>query len=360
MAERAKIMGNLLNNEIYMQDIHKIAHMDIPWDSLKNTTVVISGASGLIGSFLVDVLLSGRPDLGIHVIALVRNGKRAKARFGQYLEKGNLDVVVADINCGVPDITCDKVRYVIHAASNTHPRAYATEPIQTILTNVVGTKNMLELGLKYNMDRFLFLSSVEIYGENRGDIEKFDEKYCGYLDCNTLRAGYPEGKRAGEALCQAYITERKTDIVITRLPRVFGATMLQSDTKALSQFLQKGVVAEDIVLKSKGNQQFSYIYVADAVSGILYSLLNGQCGEAYNVADAAMDITLAELAKIVADYVQRDVVFELPDTVEQVGFSKATKAMLESSKLKSIGWQAQYDLNISIANTLDIMRALNK
>ena len=351
-------MAHILDNQQYVKDVSTIAELGLPWEELKEKTLAISGASGMIGSFLIDVLLRGKPELDMRVLALVRNESRAKERFAPYLERGNLEIIAADINNEVPKVALDKVDYVIHAASNTHPRVYAMEPIQTLLTNVLGTEHMLQFGIAHHMKRFLFISSVEIYGENRGDVEKFDESYCGYLDCNTLRAGYPEGKRAGEALCQAYIKEKETDVVITRLPRVFGHSMLQSDTKALSQFLKKGIAGEDIVLKSKGNQQYSYVYVADAVSGLLYSLLRGKNGEAYNVADEALDVSLAELAKLIADYVGKNVVFELPDAVEQAGYSKATKAMLDSAKLRCMGWKARFDLFSGISHTIDILRTI--
>lgn len=350
-------MKNIRDNKQYISDVCVTAGIDIPWDKLRDTTIAISGASGMIGSFLIDVLLTGKPELGIHIIALVRNEKRAHERFAPYVNTGVVEIVPVDINTAVPHAAHDKVDYVVHAASNTHPRAYATEPINTLLTNVLGTEHLLRFGLKHHMKRFLFISSVEIYGQNRGDVERFPESYCGYLDCNTLRAGYPEGKRAGEALCQAYIKEKDVDVVVTRLPRVFGPSMLPSDTKALSQFLNKAINGEDIVLKSKGDQQYSYIYVADAVTGLLYSLLCGQKGEAYNVADEAMDVSLAELARLIADYVGKDVVFELPDAVEQAGFSKSTKAMLDSRKLKCLGWKAEFDLQNSIYRTIDIMRS---
>ena len=351
-------MAHILNNKKYLQDVLAITNLNIPWGNLAGTTIAISGASGMIGSFLIDLLMLDKLNLDAHIIAFVRNEKRARERFAPYIDRGKLEIVSADINAGVPLTVLDNVDYVIHAASNTHPRAYATEPIQTLLTNVVGTDNMLRYGLKHNMKRFLFISSVEIYGENRGDVERFAEEYCGYIDCNTLRAGYPEGKRAGEALCQAYIKEKGTDIVITRLPRVFGGSMLQSDTKALSQFLKKGVAGEDIVLKSKGTQEYSYIYVADAVSGLLYSLLYGGKGEAYNVADESLDVTLAGLANEIADLVGRKVVFDLPDAIEQAGYSKATKAMLDSCKLRKLGWKPIFSLSEGIEHTISILHNL--
>ena len=207
------------------------------------------------------IVLMLNEDINCKVYALGRNEKKAKERFSEYWNDENFVFIECDINKEIPDINIKKIDYFIHAASNTHPVAYATEPISTIMTNIIGTKNMLESAIKHNASRFLFISSVEIYGENRGDVQYFSEEYCGYIDCNTLRAGYTESKRAGEALCQAYIAEKNIDIVIARLPRVYGPTMLMSDTKALSQFIKKGLLKENVVLKSEGNQQFSYLHM---------------------------------------------------------------------------------------------------
>ena len=118
--------------------------------------------------------------------------------------------------------------------------------------------------------------------------------------------------------------------------------------------------SEDIILKSEGTQFFSYTYVCDAVSGLLYCLMKGQCGEAYNIADVSCDITLRDLAKIIADYVGRKVVFDLPDAVESAGFSKATKARLDSTKLQALGWKAQFDMKTGLEHTIEILKAMSE
>lgn len=219
---------------------------------------------------------------------------------------------------------------------------------------------MLDIACEKQAERFLFLSSVEVYGENRGDTEYFSEDYCGYINCNTLRAGYSEGKRVGEALCQAYREQKKVDVVIARLARTYGPTMLISDTKAISQFIKKGVAKENIILKSTGNQLYSYTYVADAVSALLTILLEGESGEAYNVADEESDITLRDLAQVIADYSGVQVCFEYPSEVEKMGYSKATKAVLDVEKLKKLGWKAQWDIKSGIKKTINELRKNNK
>ena len=350
----------MLDSALYREDVETVGSVDLPWEKLKNRSLVIAGSTGLIGSFLVDVIMYANSVNGLccKVYALGRSIEKAKSRFGSYYDSKWFEFVSQDINKPLNPGQFGSVDYVIHLASNTHPVAYATDPIGTITANIIGTYNLLEFAAEKEARRFFFASSNEIYGENRGDEELFDESYCGYIDSNTLRAGYPESKRCGEALCQAYRRQKGLEVVIPRLTRSYGPTMLASDTKAISQFILKGVRGEDIVLKSAGTQYYSYTYVADAVSGLLTILLNGQDGEAYNVADGSSDIRLKDLAGIIADISGRKVIFELPDEVERVGYSKATKARLNGAKLRSLGWYPAYDIRRGLERTLLVLRSL--
>lgn len=349
-------MTELRQNPAYREDVAYVAGLALPWEKLDGKTFLISGATGLIGSFLVDVLLYRNQHCGAQctIYALGRNAARARERFPY--GGAALRFLSCDINEPLPHHGVGAVDYVLHLASNTHPVAYATDPIGTILTNLTGTAHMLDAALAHGAARCVFASSNEIYGENRGDTELFGEDYCGYIDCNTLRAGYPESKRCGEALCQAYIRQKHMDIVIPRFTRSYGPTMLPGDTKAISQFIRRAVAGEDIVLKSEGTQHYSYTYVADAVSGLLTVLLRGACGQAYNVADAASDITLRDLADTIAACAGTKVVFALPDEVERAGYSTATKARLDGAKLRALGWQARYDIAAGIRRTIQILR----
>ena len=308
----------------------------------------------MIGKWMIDCLLA---NVDCKIIVAGRSEEKFRQRFA---ENPNLSFLQWDPSHPTPLTTNNQppithLDFIIHLASNTHPVAYATDPVSTIVTNVSATKELLDLAVE-KKSRFVYASSVEIYGQNRGDCEKFKEDYCGYIDCNTLRAGYPESKRCGEALCQAYIKQYGLDVVITRIARVYGPTLLKDDTKALSQFIHNAQEGKDIVLKSEGKQHFSYLHVADAVSGILTVMLNGEKGGAYNIADEKSDITLRDLAGLIAGQCGRKVVFDIPDTAEKSGFSPAMLARMDSGLLRSLGWEAAYDIQSGIAETIEMMK----
>lgn len=351
---------NLYQNSQYMEDVRFVAGLELPWDKLRGKSVMLSGATGMIGSFLVDVLMAknASEDLNCTVYALGRNEQKAMTRFSKHVDDKHLAFLQYDVNKPLIHDELGTVDYVLHLASNTHPMLYSTDPIGTITTNIIGLQNMLEYSIDHHATRFAFASSNEVYGENRGDTELFDEDYCGYINSNTMRAGYPESKRCGEALCQAYKAQKNLDVVILRFTRSYGPTMLMSDTKAISQFIKKGVAGEDIVLKSAGNQFYSYQYAADSVSGLLYILLCGENGEAYNIAEEHSDITLKDLAAIISDINGKDVVFEIPDATEAAGYSTATKARLDGTKLQALGWHPRFDIKTGIERTITILKAI--
>lgn len=349
---------NLYENAVYLDIIRKAAALPLPWEMLKGRSVVIVGATGLIGRCMIDLLMYKNQEEGLacRIYAISRNEKSARERLREnYFESELFQFIRHDIRQPFRPTDIFDVDYIMHLASKTHPRAYAEEPVETIITNISGTYNLLEFSAEHHARRIVFLSSVEIYGENRGDVERFSEDYMGYLDSNTMRAGYPESKRCGEALCQAYITEKGLDIVIPRLPRVYGPTMLEDDSKAAAQFIRRAVCKQDVILKSEGSQQYSFLHVIDAVSGILAVMLSGKKGEAYNIADSGNDITLKDMAEMIARNAGTSVRYDIPDEAEQRGYSTATKAMLDGEKISGLGWKPLFTVEEGIRNTLEIL-----
>ena len=360
MNYRGKTNMRIYENNKYMDDIEYVAELKLPWEKLQGKSILVSGATGMIGSFFIDVLIRKNEvdGLNCNIFALGRDRSKAFNRFGSYLESC-ISFISYDVNKSLMLEEMENIDFVIHLASNTHPLQYSLDPIGTITTNILGLKNMLDFAEKKKATRFVFASSNEVYGENRGDEEFFDEKYCGYINSNTLRAGYPESKRCGESLCQAYKKQMGMDIVVPRFTRTYGPTMLMSDTKAISQFIKKGVMGENIVLKSVGEQYYSYQYVADSVSGLLTILLCGENGEAYNIAEENSDIMLKDLANIISGISGKKVVFEKPDEIEAAGYSKATKARLDGSKLQRLGWKPKYNIYNGIERTIMILKEIS-
>jgi len=346
------------NSSLYQEDLDNILSSKIPWQEFQGKSLLLTGASGLIGTVLVDALMkwNRQVEQGVTIYAVGRSEQRIKERFVDYLDNPYFKFIAWDVN--EPATFAVHADYVIHAASNTHPKAYATDPIGSIMTNLLGLRNVLDFAHQSQAKRVMFLSSVEIYGKAYREEDVFTEDYCGYIDCNTLRAGYPEGKRAGEALCQAYIEKYGMDIVIPRLSRVFGPTMKKSDSKAMSQFIRNAVKGEPIVLKSEGKQRFSYCYAADAVRGLLVVLLKGKCGEAYNIAQMDKVLSLRDIAKALGRLNGQGVKIELPESVESKGFSTAVNAILSTEKIKELSWETQMDIKSALQRTVDVLKMM--
>lgn len=327
----------------YEEELEMLTEQEQLFEQLSGKTVMLSGATGMIGKCIIDLLMKYNDscDSGqrIRIIGLSRNAETARQRLGKHWLKDTFHYISCDVNTGIPE--CEYADYIIHAASNTHPLQYAQDSVGTISSNIIGTKNLLDYAVYHKAKRFCFVSSVEIYGENRGDTERFKEDYLGYINCNTLRAGYPESKRVGEALCNAYAQTYQLDFVIPRLSRIYGPTMLLPDSKAIAQFIKNAAKGKDIVLKSAGAQLYSYTYVLDAVLGILTVLLKGESGEAYNISDIESEATLREIAEWLAGNHGTRVIFDKSDVMEQAGYSTATKALLDAGKITELGWRPQ-------------------
>lgn len=344
------------NHPLYLEDLDFILSTK-GIEKLKGKSLLITGATGLIGVCMIDALMKYNHDnnADIDIYAVGRNKEKASSRLGVYYVNNKFHFIEQDVREPLPDDI--KVDYIIPMASNTHPLAYSQYPIETIEINVKGAEYALKKAVENNAT-VLYPSSVEIYGNAIGD-DVFTEDYTGRLNLGTARACYTESKRVSEALCQSYIAERGCKVKIARLSRVFGPTMLESDTKASSQFINKALVGEDIVLKSKGNQFFSYTYVADAVAAMLHIMLHGENGAAYNISYDACNVHLKDFAQLCAEQIGKTVIFNLPSEKEKKGFSISIRALLDNNKINGIGWSGTFNIKDAILRTLKILKNEN-
>lgn len=337
-------------SKLYQEDLDRILCIK-GIERIKGKRFLITGATGMVGTCLIDALMKYNRafDAGICIFAVGRNRDKAVSRLGEYFSSEWFSFIEQDVRN--PFSSSIKVDYILPLASNTHPMAYSKYPVETIEINVKGAENALKKAVECDAE-VLYPSSVEIYGNGRED---FTEDYSGRLNLSNARACYTESKRVSEALCQSYIAEYGVDCKIVRLSRLFGPTMLMSDTKASSQFILKSLAREDIVLKSKGDQLFSYTYVADAVQAILFILLNGEYGQPYNI--AGCDVRLADFAAECAAFAGTSVVFDLPSETESRGYSIAARAVLSTARLSSLGWTPFHSFENALDRTLKILSA---
>ena len=315
-----------------------------------NKKILVTGASGLVGSCIIDILkeCNALNNSKIEIYALGRNKNRLKARFGS-------DVICIEQDIRMPLDTSVEYDYIIHAASNADPVRYAIEPVETILTNVEGCKNVFEYARIHKSTRILLTSTFEVYGKIEG-VDTYTEDMYGAVDFHLLRNGYTESKRCSEMLACSYCDEYGVDVVIARLASIYGPTMIPSDSKAHAQFLRNGVNGEDIVLKSEGLPRRTYCYVIDTATAILSILFNGRTGEAYNVSNENSICSIKEFACIVAELSGRKVVMNLPDATEAKGFSRPQNCILDNSKLRTLGWQGRFSLKEGISETLQMLK----
>ena len=335
----------------YRDDIQAVFHENLPWEKLSGSNILVTGATGLIGSTLVDVLMSN-PHHDYAVYASGRNLERARQRFKDYLSMDSFHFVEYDVMVPLQmEVPFD---YIIHAASNANPNAFSRNPVEIVKSNIYGVSNLIEYGIGHGMKRFLYVSSGEIYGQ--GDGRVISEEYSGYVDCLNSRSCYPSSKRTAETLCASYASEYDVDVVIARPCHVYGPNFTESDNRVYAQFIRNILNDEDIVLKSSGDQLRSWCYVTDCVSALLYVLLKGVSGEAYNIADPSSVMTIRQLAEMLASIGNKKVIMEVPSDIEKKGYNPVTKSVFSIDKLQALGWKASGNMDEKMLKTVEHLR----
>lgn len=344
----------LYKSQLYIEDLKQTLEQVEVCDRLKESAVLVAGASGLIGSFIVDLLLTANKYLktNITVYAIGRSKKRLQERFDG-IETDRLLLIEQDINEPLEiDLPVD---YIIHGASNAYPAAFRENPVDTIMSNILGTYHLLEYGRLHGGKRLLYVSSGEVYGQGSPAEEAFQENYSGYINILEPRSCYPSGKRAAETLCCSYYQQYGAEVVIVRPCHTYGPNMSVKDNRATAQFIGNALRGEDIVLKSSGSQLRSYCYVADCVSALLTVLIKGSAGEAYNLANPDSRLTIAQFAQRVAELSGHQLIFENPDPTALQERSPIDRQVLDSKKLETLGWKGKYDPEKGIRHTLKIL-----
>lgn len=328
---------NIKKENIFQEDIRNVAKAEfIPWEMLAGKTLFVTGATGLIGATLINALnYAGKiRNLNLHIVALVRDKKRAEERFKDILADGILSFVVGNVE-QLPDIDTP-IDYIIHGASQTASREFVSHPVETLETTVLGTVNLLKLAREKHVAGFVYLSSMEVYGyPERG--HKVTEMEIGSFSPLNMRNCYPIGKIASENLCCSYANEYGVPAMSIRLTQTFGAGVNYNDTRVFAYFARCVKEQKDIVLKTKGETERCYLYTTDAATAILAVLLQGKPGSIYNAADETTYCSIAEMAERVAADGGVKVVYDIQDAAAN-GFPDTLYMELDTNELKCLGW----------------------
>ena len=330
-------------NAILEQDVEQFALRFALKDELRGKTVAVTGATGLLGACMVRCLLAlnRQQGLGLRVLAVVRNTAKAEAMFGK--QDAALAFYAYDFSANEVFNPTEKIDFIVHFASPTASKYFVEYPVETMVTVFNGTKNLLDYARTNRTQSVLLASSLEVYGTITDDSTPLTEEAQGYLDPMAVRSSYPMAKRAAETLCHDYAKEYGTHAKVARLAQTFGAGVAQDDTRVFAQFARSVIKGEDIVMHTKGELCRSYCYTTDAIAAMLYILLRGKDGEAYNVANETTYISIKDMATFLTETFNPHVkvVVELK---ENMGYSPTTKLRLSTDKVRQLGWTPQYDL----------------
>lgn len=320
-----------MNNSIFEEDIKNIIN-DFDMSVFDGKTILVTGATGLIGKLCVKSLLNS--GYNTQVIALVRDEEKAKNIFG---ESKRLTYLVQDINQRIN--TTRRVDYIIHAASTTSSKDFVEKPVETIYTAINGSRNVLEFAKNKRLEGMVYLSSLEIYGVN--EKENIKEEDYGYIDILNPRSSYSESKKMVETMCISYGTEYGVPVKIARLAQTFGAGVSISDNRVFAQFAKAIINKENIILHTKGETKRNYCYTTDAVRGIFTILTKGENNNAYNVANENSYCSISEMAHLLENEYTK-VEYKI-DEVNR-GYNPTVKIALNTEKLNALGWDAKVNL----------------
>lgn len=329
------------NDVFFQEDLENIVKDLACWERLREASVLITGATGLVGSQLVKTMacLNRIADTRIQIYAQVRDLAKAERVFGELLKRGDIQLFSGSLES--EQAWPDSADFIIHTASPTASKFFITNPVETLRFAIEGTIQVLEFARKASTQGVVYLSSMEAFGRTPADWNPLSEEDLGYINHLDVRSSYSEGKRACECLCAAYASEYGVRVMSARLAQTFGAGVDSSDSRVFAQFTRSALKGEDLVLHTKGLSVGNYCYTSDAVRGILLILTKGQAGEVYTVVNGETSRRIVDVAQLVSDTLgngKTKVVFDIPEDHQLYGYAPDVEMRLSSAKLRRLGW----------------------
>jgi len=330
----------VINDQILLDDLKYVSNKVFANGDFSDSTVLVTGATGLVGSLLVKSMLYANEQLGtnIKVLASVRDIEKASKTFADFSNVSNLEYVTASLL--EPICITEQIDYIIHTASITASKEMIDNPTGVLLTAFESTKNLLEYIKAHPKCKMVYISSMEYYGQITEEYTNVTEDKLGYIDISKPRSSYPESKRVCESLCNAYAAQYHLDVCSARLAQTFGAGVPFEDTRVFAQFAKSAINNSNIVMHTTGQSEGNYCYTADAIYAIFLLLQKGERGQSYNV--AKNHSTILNMAKMVAEKLANNAIkvdVKIPENLTNFGYAPDVKLKLNSEKLHKLGWE---------------------
>ena len=349
---------SIYNSKLWISDLDETIKSLPELAELAGKSVMITGCTGLICSAVVDVMIHWNEmhNEKIKILAAGRSEKKVVARFAQYTKEDWFTFILYDASStdNALTIPCD---YIIHGAGNASPNKIVKEPVETMLSNVLGMKYLLDYAKGNGTKRVLYISSSEVYGRKEHDSPSKIDDY-GWIDLLNPRSSYSIGKCAAETMCASYADEYDVESVIIRPGHIYGPTAMESDNRVSSAWAYDVARGKDIVMKSDGSQIRSYCYCLDSASAIVKVLLRGDKVHAYNISNPDSIISIRSMAEILAKSAGVELKTDIPTEAEIKGFNPMSNSSLDSTELLALGWRGLFDAQRGSSHTVAILKEL--
>lgn len=346
------------DTKLWNKDLDEVIEFFFDFSELTNKSILITGVTGLICSAVVDILIRYNitHDDKIIIYAAGRNEEKVNERFASFVTESWFNYIQYDATMMVNQLP-EYIDYIIHGASNASPNHIIAEPVETMLSNFLGMKELLDYAKDNKVKRLVYISTSEVYGKKSDALPSKVGDYGGINILNP-RSSYSIGKCASETLCASYYDEYGVESSIIRPGHIYGPTASPSDNRVSSAWSYAVSRGEDIIMKSDGSQLRSYCYCLDSASAILKVLLKGESVKAYNISNPDSVITIKQMAEILAKSADVKLRFELPTELEKKGFNPMSNSSLDSTELQALGWKGLFNAERGFSHTVEILRQL--